>query len=276
MKNNVIKLIGAFSIAALFASCSPETTVYDVNGGQSLVGFNEKVQDFNLYKADEMPQGYDNTINITVGSSVASKQDRTFVIKVNEEFTTADPSMYTIETTSFVIPAGQFTATVKIKGYYDNLPSDFSRRVLAFDLVSVDGSTVFNEDMKTTALSFQRGCVRTVAGSYTGTSSAGGAPYDVVLTPVKNVVNTWSTPNLWGEFVAAATGNNTYLGQYPFPARLTVNCDNTVTVRGTASYGGKSPAGGQYRPSDKYIRAVFNNTLFSGSGATATVELNPN
>ena len=276
MKNNVIKLIGAFSVAALFASCSPETTVYDVNGGQSLVGFNEKVQDFYVYTASEMPQGYDNTINITVGSSVKSNKDRAYVVKLNQDFTTADPSMYTVETTSFVIPAGQFTATIKIKGYYDALPSDFSSRILSYDLVSVDDSDVNNEDKMTTAVAIQRGCVRTVADSYTGTSSAGGAPYEVILTPVKNVPNTWTTPNLWGEFVAAATGNNTYLGQYPFPARLRVNCNNTVTVRGTATYGGASPAGGQYRPSDKYIKAVFNNTLFSGSGATATVELNPN
>lgn len=276
MKNNVIKLISAFSIAALFASCSPDTAVYNVDGGQSLIGFNEKVQEFSVYSAEELPQGYDNTITLTVGSSVRSKQDRTYVIQVNEEFTTADPSMYTVETTSFVIPAGEFSATIKIKGNFDALPGDYSSRVLSYDLISVDGSTLFNEDMKTTAIEIKRGCVKTVAASYTGTSNAGGAPYDVTLVPVTGVANTWSTTNLWGDYVAAATGNDTYLGQYPYPARLTINCTNTVTVQGTASYGGASPAGGTYRSSDKYIKAVFNNTLFSGSAATATVELNPN
>ncbi len=276
MKNNVIKLISAFSIAALFASCSPDSTVYNVNGGQSLIGFNEKVQQFYVYTAEELPQGYDNTITFTVGSSVRSNQDRNYVVKINDEFTTADPSMYTVETTTFVIPAGEFTGTIKIKGNYDALPSDFSARTLSYDLISVDGSTLFNEEMKTTAIQLQRGCVRTVAASYTGTSNAGGAPYDVTLTPVAGVPNTWSTTNLWGDYVAAATGNDTYLGQYPYPAKIRVNCNNTVTVQGTASYGGASPAGGTYRPSDKYIKAVFNNTLFSGSAATATVELNPN
>lgn len=284
MKNSIIKLSSAFAFVALLASCSPDTTVYSVDGGQSLVGFNEKTSELLVFSAADLAQpdleGYDNSITIHVGSTIRTNQARTYTVELNQEFTTADPSQYTVQST-FTIPAGEFVGTIKITGDYNALPSDWSSAVLSYNLKQVQGNDnqVVNTDKITTAISIKRGCIQTPHENYTGyiTSSSGSsaAPFDVKLTKVKNVFNTWTVANLWGDYVAAATNNPGYAGQYPYPAQLRINCDNKVDIYGTRTYAVPSTGGGTYYPASGQLTVSFTNSLFSNPAIT-TVDLFPN
>lgn len=284
MKNSIIKLSSAFALVALLASCSPDTTVYSVDGGQSLVGFNEKTSELLVFSAADLTQtdlaGYDNSVTIHVGSTIRTNQDRTYTVAINQEFTTADPSQYTVQST-FTIPAGEFVGTIKITGNYAALPSDWSAAVLSYDLTEVQGNgdKGFNADKITTAINLKRGCIQTPHENYTGyiTSSSGSsaAPFDVKFVKVKNVFNTWTVTNLWGDLVAAATNNPGYAGQYPYPAQLRINCDNKVDIYGTRTYAVPSTGGGTYYPSSGQLTVSFGNSLFT-SGFITTVDLFPN
>jgi len=286
MKNTFFKLIGVFAFAAVFTSCSEDRVVYDVDGGQSLVGFNEKNLELLAFNetdlADPQLAGYDNSVTLTVGSTVRSNVDRTYVVTLNEEFSTVDDSQFDVAST-FTIPAGQFTGTLKITGYYNTLPADWSSRLLVYDLVSLQGpeNQIFNTDKIRAIITLQRGCIQRPAENYTGyISSAQGssaAPFAVKFTKVAKVFNTWSVTNLWGDLVAAYTSNNVYLGKYPYPAQIRINCNNTVFVYGTADYGttNTSPAG-SFNPVSKDVRANFtSNGLFQGTFIT-TVDLYAN
>lgn len=46
--------------------------------------------------------------------------------------------------------------------------------------------------------------------------------------------NLYSTTTLWGDFVAAATGNPALEGQFPYPGEITINSDSTILVEGTS------------------------------------------
>jgi hypothetical protein len=285
MKNNIYKLIGVFAFAVVFTSCSEDKVVYNVDGGQSLAGFNEKTLDLQVFNdtdlADPLLEGYDNTVILTIGSTIRTNYDRTYVVTVNDEFTTADDSQYDMEST-FTIPAGQFTGTIKFTGYYNPLPSDWATRSVVVDLESVQGpeSQVFNPERIQAIIGVHRGCIQRPAENYTGYISAGPAtstpPFDVKLVRVPATFNTWKVDNLWGDLFATAISDPASTGQYPYPAQIKINCDNTVNVFGTADYGTSQGNTGTYNPSSKQIRASFvNSGLFTTSFST-TVDLYPN
>lgn len=272
--------MSVFVFAVALTSCEADKVVYDVDNGQSLVGFNAKTGAVPAYLDAEKPAGYDNSVAFEIGSSVRSGSARTFTVTVNDEFTTAIPSQYAISST-YTIPAGQFIGTLDVESIYDALPSDYSSVILVLDLTEVSGSgdVIYNADTNRLVVTLNRGCTQTPASEYTGYISSsvgsGAAPFTVTLTPVEGVFNTWNADNIWGDLVAAATGSDSYLGMYPYPAQIKINCDNTVNVYGTASYGTTSGNSGTYNRSSKEMTLNFGQDLFS-SAFTTTVDLYPN
>ena len=271
MKKYFLKITSLFLFVAVLTSCDEDKVFYDTNNGQSLVGFNTDRGNLPTYAADA---GSDFILEFEVGSSVKVNHDRTFAIAVNDQFTTAIPSQYALQQTTFVIPANEFVGTVKIKGNYDALPT-LGQTTVTYDLVSVDGADVINPDSNTFTVTIYRACPIEIPLAYTGLvvgSVGAGAPqFDVTFTAVSGADNTWRATNLWGNFVTAATGTN-YDGQYPYPGTVKINCDNTVTVVGTGSVGNGGK--GTYNPTTKVINISLNQSLFTGS-FTADIELTP-
>lgn len=266
MKKLFLKSVSLFAIVAMLTSCDDDVAVrFDSKNGQSLVGFNQSNFELPVYTEAEMPANYDNTVYFEVQSSVSADYDRTFTVVVNEEFSTVDVLSYEISST-FTIPAGQFVGTIAVKGEYNDLPSDFSSEVLVLDLTDVQDMDVFNEQKTRAIVSLYRSCVQEPAKNYTGvvTDPSAGAPsFPVELVPVTGVFNTWTAANIWGDFVAAATGNPSYAGAYPYPVQLKINCDNTVTVVGTNSqYGAAGGNTGTYVPSTKVLTLTVGQALF--------------
>lgn len=281
MKNTVIKLLSVFAFAVAFTSCEQDKIVYNVDGGQSLVGFNSSSVSLLAFTDAERPAGYDNSTTIEVGSTKRSNVDRSYTVTINDEFTTAVPAQYQVNST-YKIPAGEFLGTIKVTGFYDALPSDWSSTILVLDLeeVSETPEPIYNPEKKRMVVTLSRGCIQTPAAKYTGyiTSSVGGgaAPFDVNLTPVAGVFNTWNADNLWGDLVAAATNNSAYAGRYPYSAQIKINCNNSVNVYGTLDYTTVDGNSGTYRPATKEMSLSFGQALFSSPTFTTTVDLYPN
>lgn len=57
--------------------------------------------------------------------------------------------------------------------------------------------------------------------------------FDVELVPEEDE-NLYSASTLWGDFVAAVTGNPNFVGQFPYPGEIQFNNDSTITVTGTS------------------------------------------
>jgi hypothetical protein len=125
-------------IALLGVSCDPtEGPVYDVENGQALAAFNRTVQ---TYPVDDSGESF---TEILVGVSTVSAQDRAVSISIDPA-STADPSEYTIDPASLVIPAGEFVAKVRLFGNFNNIPETGQTNVI-LNLDSVEGSILDNE-----------------------------------------------------------------------------------------------------------------------------------
>lgn len=279
MKNILFKSVSMFALLAALTSCDDDVAVrFDSKNSQSLVGYNQTNVNLPVYLDAEMPANYDNTVYLEVGSSISTDYDRTFTVSLNEEFTTASVSSYQISST-FTIPAGEFVGTIAIKGAYDALPSDYSNRVIVLDLVDVQDKDVVNEQKTRAIVTVYRSCIQEPASNFTGTitSSPGNATpaFSVELEQVDGVDNTWTAENIWGDFVATATGDPGYAGSYPYPAQIKINCDNTVNVYGTnTQYGTRIGNTGTYNPTSGVLTFTFGQALFQDA-FTVTTRLTP-
>ena len=263
MKRIVTKLILAFCFIAII-SCDEDQdpAIYE---GPSLTYFTEETGNFFVEDVDNA------TFRIPVGVTESSSNDRTFTVEVNEELTTASSNQYQLTSNSFVIPAGEYIGYVEVEGFYENISTEAT--TLAIDLVSVDGSNL--ADFKTTfSLGLNQFCPLEIPLEYNATAFLQGSAtnsFQVTLVPTGNL-NEYTSTNLWGDFVAAATGDSSYEGQYPYPGTINIACNYSITVTGDESYG---PEGtGVYNPSNENITLTLSQALFTND-FTVDVVLTP-
>lgn len=108
-------------------------------------------------------------------------------------------------------------------------------------------------------------CDGTIVTSYNGTTYLDGSvtnTFNATLTPVSGEDKTYSIDTAWGDFVAAATGDPSQVGQFPYDGTLVINEDNSVTITGAdSSYatGGE----GTYDPCTKTFDLVLTQDLFT-------------
>ncbi len=90
------------------------------------------------------------------------------------------------------------------------------------------------------------------------------------FTVVEDSENTFRVASMWGpNFVAWATGDPSYNGQFVYPATIAINCDNTVTVTAAApNYTGGS---GTYDPETGIINVSINQGIFSSPFITQCI-----
>lgn len=123
-------------VFALVSCDSTEGPIYDVNNGVALAAFNRTVQ---TYPVDDSGESF---TEVLVGVSTVSDVDRTVVVSIDEE-STANPSEYTIDQSTLVIPAGEFVATVKVFGNFNEIPETGQTQVV-LNLDSVEGAILDN------------------------------------------------------------------------------------------------------------------------------------
>lgn len=189
------KVTSLFLFTLLLASCGDESKdILDVDSNNALVGF----VDFssNLPAFEDTSLEY--TLELEVGVTNKVNYDRTVVLDLNEELTSATPDQYEIDQTTLVIPAGQFVTKIKIKAFYDAI-EPLVRETLVFDLVSVEGQTSVDRTKTRHTVYLFQACpivrdefVGTYAASedgenYTVRVTAGTAANELVLSNVANI-----------------------------------------------------------------------------------------
>ena len=113
---------------------------------------------------------------------------------------------------------------------------------IVFDVVltavDVDGVSVGVDSESITSYRVSTPCPVETSDNYNVDVVGPGSPpsHSVALVPVPGVANQYTVSSTWGpNFVAAATGNPAFEGQFPYPAVISINDDLTVDVSPTAA-----------------------------------------
>lgn len=264
-----LKFLFLFSLVVLNLSCEEDKVVF--NGSSSRAAFGEVGQ--NLKVAIE-----DNSfIKVRVDLTTTSKEDRVVAISVDQPNTTATSDMYTIDQTSLVVPAGAYNAEIIIKGNYDAI-QDAQKYRLVLNLDSVDGAYIDAKESQHIVI-ISQSCPKDAGGKYDVFVSALNeeAPsHQVTFVPVSGIENTFDITTSWGpNFVGFLTGDPSYNGQFVYPGRITINCDNSILFVGTDANGAYDAGGSGFFDEDSGVLEItLNQALFQDS-FTATCTFVP-
>ncbi len=130
MKKIFFFLIG---LTVVLSSCErTEGPIYDINNGVAIAAFNRPVQTFPVDDSGS------SVTEVVVGVPTVSDVDRNITISIDPA-STADPSEYTIDPASLVIPAGEFVGRIRVTGNFNNIPETGQTNAI-INLESVDGA----------------------------------------------------------------------------------------------------------------------------------------
>lgn len=225
-------------------------------------------------KGDHGAEGTDYML--TVVSTYPSSSDRVVSIEIDTEKSTAiEGEHFTIDTSSLTIPANEYSTDIIINSVYDNLPQEPVTLVL--NLISVSGTDLMVSKSTFTLEIYQSCEIADFPLSYTAFVNAfeESAPsHQQTFTAIPNSENYYYIVSSWGpNFVAWATGDPSYNGQYPYSGNLLINCDNTVVFEGLDSW--TTGGTGTYDPATGIITITVGQTLFT-TDFTATIMFVPN
>lgn len=168
MKNLVYKISLLFAVALLAVSCAEnEVPIFDVENGRAIAGFNGGTSTPKVI----FNPAENTTSIIKVGVSALSSSDRSLSFEIDEEASTLDPSLYTIEFPS-VIPAGEFTADIVVTTIASlNIPS--AADAVVINLLDVEGAEFLENSITTIDLGVTVRCPEIIIDDFVGT-------YDVI------------------------------------------------------------------------------------------------
>lgn len=259
MKNFRVLGIMFLFVAAAFTSCTD-----DDKGERSIdssaIFFNQSTQRVILNGSDDDVL---STIDFSATLNATAPYQVTLVFDAANS-TAVEGVDFEIISNVATVPAGAIGGSFQVK--YLQTPAVTAGKVAKFTLQSssVDVAVFKNVTAVTMVLSCQLD-LATFPLNYEVQVYAfdqEADPHNQTLTPVAGQENTFSVPSMWGpNFVAWATGNASYAGQFVYPARLIINCDNTVDVitTGTQFLGGS----GTYDPATGVIDVIIQQGLFT-------------
>jgi hypothetical protein len=135
--------------AVVLTSCEEDKVVFDNVNGQTLLSFAATTQNIGVGPEDGQNVGY-----ILVNSTTISNQDRAFTVQVSDASTAEAGVEYTLDQSTFVIPAGEYTARVKVTGNFDQL-QEGENKTIVLTLVP-DGNYAL--DTASTTVTLFRSC----------------------------------------------------------------------------------------------------------------------
>ena len=175
-------------------------------------------------------EGEANEYVITVSASSLTKTNTNFTIEVDETSRAVLDEDFTISSNTS-IAEGNLVTSFTVSGIYEN--STLEGETVRLNLVGSDGVSVGNNNQF--ELELIRSCpftgLKTTSYDATVFAFDDEAPsHSITLTPVPGEVNTWSVDSTWGpEFVAWATQNGAYSGQFIYPSTFKAGDDFSVT-----------------------------------------------
>jgi hypothetical protein len=270
MKKNrfINKLIGqkfplfSLAICTLFVltSCEEDLKIFDTPEGFVQIG---SPAERNVGEASG------ETVNTIIQLAKPNPNGQS----VNVSVVGSDPSRYAIDpplsgNATVNIPAGETSFLIRVTPI-DNVFNDGDATVTitltdsnALPL-GIAGEGNFRTSAKITIIDDD--CAIDTADTYNVRVFAFGeeAPsHTVALVPVEGTDNQFTVVSVWGpEFVAWATGNPGFSGQFPYPATLTINNDFTLNVTGNAGYA--TGGSGSYASCNDVFEFTISQALFT-------------
>lgn len=183
-----------------------------------------------------------NTYTLKINVSQELKSDMNFNLEVDETSTATEGVDFSFSESSIIIAAGSFSSMIDIVADFDN--ASFDGKKLKLNLVAPDG-VLFGENSSIT-IDIIKSCPlpSELSSSYTAAPFAfdlDGPAYTANFTRVGTTGLKYAIDSGWGpNFVAWATNDTSFNGQFPYPCELTVNADGTVSVTGEGPYTGGS------------------------------------
>jgi hypothetical protein len=168
MKNLVYKISLILAVALVGISCEEnETPIFDVENGRAIAGFNGGTTTPRVI----FNPAENTTSIIKVGVSTLSSTDRSLSFSIDEEASTLDPALYSIEFPAS-IPAGEFTADIAITTIASlDIPS--ASDAVVINLESVEGAEFLVNSITTINLGVTVRCPEIIIDDFVGT-------YDVI------------------------------------------------------------------------------------------------
>ncbi|MFY0630745.1 MAG: hypothetical protein JXR05_10210 [Flavobacteriaceae bacterium] len=229
MKNNIIYIM-LLSLFA-FASCESDTEIDTPSYGNS---------NWIQFESETASVTEANTINVPV--LLASANNASGVTVTFTVTSDATDRFNVTQTGTLEIPAGEFAGNIEIIPVDDNLVNGDATLTIALSNtdvgVGLGGEGVrFHETVVTVV---DDDCIPAPSTSYSAAVRAfnDNAPaYDATLTLVPGTTNEYAIDSAWGpDFVGWATGDPSFNGSFPYPARIIINNDLTITIVGSAGY----------------------------------------
>lgn len=229
----IFYLSSIFLLLATQFACSPD------QGDESYMSNRTPSAYFNTSSGTLFVEdGVESSFDVKIALTAPQSSDLTYTVEVDASSVAVEGVDFTIASASNVIPNGNIVTTFKVVGVFEEAIIEGKNAV--FNLVAVEGAEVKWRTQFT--LSIFKLCpydgLNTL--SYNGVSTAFGddAPgFSASLLPVAGTTNQWTVSSAWGpNFVAWGTGNPAFNGAFPYPARIVLNDDFTVTVVGSAGY----------------------------------------
>lgn len=230
MNSKIKYLITCLSIFLLITSCSDDDTgLVNETDGSSLMLF-----DSSSYNTSVLDNA-ENIVLVKVNVSNLSEQDRNFNITTVDSLTTADSSMYSLVSSSFVIPANEYSGYVQFEVNEDNVP-DSSLYTVVLKLSSDTDYVNPNSDL--CEVSFRK-CLAEgevpLDYSVSVYAFSDEAPsHNQTLTLVQSGdPMVYSTQSCWGPmFVAWATANDAYANQFLYAGFISIYSNGDVVFQG--------------------------------------------
>lgn len=235
-----LKILSLLLVSFVFANCdmSDGQKAYE---GENVVFFNTSEPTDRIVLSGS---GDDVIASIPFGTVAAASESYQVSLVFDAENSTAEPGVdFEIVSDVVTVEPGVTTGSFDVK--YFQTPAVAEGKVAVFKLVSssIESAIFKNAYTVTIALSCQVDLVNfplTYDVEVFAFNEAAPS-HTQTLSVVSGQENTFSVTSMWGpNFVAWATGNASYEGQFVYPARLVLNCDGTVDVvtTGTQFLGG--------------------------------------
>lgn len=261
---NTIKTIFIALLTVLVVGCEHDQVSEGfLNNRDSFVFFSRSSGNYLVEEEDAQP------FNVRVGVSAPKDVSRNVVIEINPASTAVEGEDFEFTSSTNTIGSGLIVQNIEVLGNFDNLTEE---KVLILDIIDFDEA--IDQNRSRFRLVMNQSCPKEADGTYTGTTAIGdnavSSGFDVELEEVD--VNVYQVDNAWGDFVAAATGDPGFAGQFPYTGTLEIACDNTVEFIGEAPLSGGE---GTYDEETGVIVLTLNQALFEND-FQVTVTLTPN
>lgn len=252
-----LKILSLLVLSIVFSNCSESDGQLEY-GRENLLFF-DKTQTKKV-----VLDGSSDFVIIPIEFATVKAPSSSYQVKLvyDAESSTALPGVdFDVVNDVVTVEAGEFYGSFDVKFYDATAVALGKKAVFILESSDIDSATFKNKMQVNVSLSCQ---LENFPLTYDVEVLAFGEQSEThtqTFTVVTGQENTYSIPSTWGlNFVAWATNNPAYAGQFPYPATIVIGCDNSVEVTAAApNYLGGS---GTYDPSTGIIDIVIKQAIF--------------